>query len=162
MTEAAAEHVLGYRAVRYDDPLAQQLVGEVQQEYVTRYGEPDLGPTDPAQFDPPDGLFLVLLRDGEPVATGAYRRFRDDEQVRAAELKRMYVRLTARGLGLGRAVLAELERRLAAAGVQRVVLETGTMQPEAIALYTSAGYTPISGFGHYADAPEQRCFGKDL
>jgi hypothetical protein len=43
-----------------------------------------------------------------------------------------------------------------------VVLETGLAQPEAIALYTSAGYTPIAGFGHYKDAPLSRSFARDL
>ena len=50
--------------------------------------------------------------------------------------------LAAPGAGYGRAVLAELERTAAAAGRRRVVLETGTRQPEAIALYTSGGYSP--------------------
>ena len=43
-----------------------------------------------------------------------------------------------------------------------MVLETGTMQPEAIALYTSSGYEPVPGFGYYKDAPLSRCFGKRL
>jgi hypothetical protein len=43
-----------------------------------------------------------------------------------------------------------------------VVLETGLAQPEAIALYASAGYLPVEGFGHYRDAPLSRSFAKDL
>lgn len=161
MTET--DHRLEFRAVPYLDPLAQQLVEEVQQEYLVRYGEIDTGPADPEEFDPPSGLFLVVLHDGEPVATGAYRRWRygaGGEPV--AELKRMFVRSSARGRGLSRVVLAELERRLREAGVTRVVLETGTGQPEAIGLYSSSGYEPVPGFGHYEKAPEQRCYGKDL
>jgi hypothetical protein len=42
------------------------------------------------------------------------------------------------------------------------VLETGLAQPEAIALYTSAGYLPVPGFGHYKDAPLSRSFARDL
>ncbi len=42
------------------------------------------------------------------------------------------------------------------------MLETGTAQPEAIALYESSGYTRIEGFGHYLWSPENRCFGKPL
>ncbi len=55
----------------------------------------------------------------------------------------MFVPAGHRGRGFARAVLAELERIAAAAGRRRTVLETGTRQPEAIALYTSAGYTPV-------------------
>ena len=42
------------------------------------------------------------------------------------------------------------------------MLETGLQQPEAIALYASAGYAPIAGFGYYKDSPLSRCFGKPL
>jgi len=45
---------------------------------------------------------------------------------------------------------------------ERAVLETGTKQPEAIALYTSSGYTEIPHFGVYKNEPESRCFGKEL
>ena len=59
-------------------------------------------------------------------------------------------------------MLAELERTAAAAGHEVVVLETGTEQPEAMALYVSAGYHPIDGFGHYAGQPLSRAFRKQL
>jgi hypothetical protein len=42
------------------------------------------------------------------------------------------------------------------------VLETGTRQPEAIALYLSSGYVPVEKFGTYRDEPDSRCYGKDL
>jgi GNAT superfamily N-acetyltransferase len=79
-----------------------------------------------------------------------------------AELKRMYVVDRARGRGFARRLLAELERTAAAAGARRMVLETGTRQPEAIGLYRSAGYHPIPGFGVYRCAPGSRYFGKPL
>ena len=41
-------------------------------------------------------------------------------------------------------------------------LETGTAQPEAMALYESSGYARIESFGHYRDAPQNRCYGRDL
>ena len=62
----------------------------------------------------------------------------------------------------GRLVLAHLERTAAESGVRAMVLETGAAQPEAIALYTSSGYEPVPGFGHYRDSPLSRCFGKVL
>ena len=58
------------RAVPYDDPLARELVGRVQQEYVTRYGGPDEAVVDPAEFEPPAGLFLVAEVDGVPAGCG--------------------------------------------------------------------------------------------
>ena len=49
-----------------------------------------------------------------------------------------------------------------ALGYRRLVLETGTEQPEAIALYEREGYRPTEGFGHYADEPGSRYYAKDL
>jgi ribosomal protein S18 acetylase RimI-like enzyme len=74
----------------------------------------------------------------------------------------MYVVPEARGRGLARRLLAELEDSARAAGRVRMVLETGTEQPEAIALYLSSGYTPMPGFGVYRDDERSRCFAKRL
>ena len=152
-------------AVGYGHPDATRLVAAVQQEYVERYGGPDESPVDPLMFEPPHGTFLVGYVDGEPVASGAWRRRTDVPGFGAAplaELKRMYVVPRARGAGHARAVLAELERTAAAAGVEVMVLETGLRQPEAIGLYTSSGYERITPFGHYRDSPLNRCFAKRL
>jgi GNAT superfamily N-acetyltransferase len=139
----------------YDHPDAVALIAEVQQEYVVRYGDQDGTPVDPAEFAPPRGLFLVAYVDGTPAACGGWRAHETD-----VELKRMYVTPPFRGRGLARAVLAELERTARVAGFRRVILETGSKQPEAIALYESSGYLPVARFGYYADAPEAVHLGK--
>jgi ribosomal protein S18 acetylase RimI-like enzyme len=143
--------------VKYEAPEAAELIEEVQQEYVLRYGGRDATPVDPAEFEPPSGLFLVGSQDGVGMACGGWRSHGHD-----AEIKRMYVRPAARRSGLARAMLAELERTALAAGHRRIILETGSEQPEAVALYRSAGYTDIAPFGHYADAPQSIHLGKDL
>ena len=79
-----------------------------------------------------------------------------------AEIKRMYVMPRVRKAGVARTMLAHLERTAADAGIAALVLETGTRQPEAIALYESSGYVEIPGFGFYREAPLSRCFGKLL
>jgi GNAT superfamily N-acetyltransferase len=147
-----------WEVVPYIDPRLQVLVDEVQAEYVERYGGPDRTPIDPEAFAPPAGTFLLGLVDGEPVACGAYRRHEDE----VAEIKRMYVRADRRRRGIARELLAQLEARAAESGYVRAVLETGTAQPEALALYPSAGWTPIPGYGHYKWSLENRCFTKDL
>jgi GNAT superfamily N-acetyltransferase len=99
------------------------------------------------------------------VATCAWRRRADvlvDGTSRSAEIKRMYVVPSARGLGLARAMLAHLEETAHAAGAEAMVLETGARQPEAIALYESSGYLPIPGFGFYRDSPISRCLARSL
>jgi GNAT superfamily N-acetyltransferase len=158
--------VLELRTVPADHPDALRLVREVQQVYVERYGEADLTPMRAAEFAPPGGIFLVGYDvGGVPVACGGWRA-RDDADPGLtpgdAEIKRMYVVPAARGRGYARAVLAELERSAATAGRRRAVLETGTRQPEALALYTAQEYLPIPGFGVYRCAPDSRCFAKAL
>ena len=151
------------RALTHPDAAA--LIAEVQAEYVVRYGGPDETPLEPGYFDPPAGSFFVGYAGAEPVATGAWRRRSDVEALgssRTAEIKRMYVVPRARGRGLARAMLAHLERTAADAGAEVMVLETGIRQPEAIALYESAGYVPIPGFGFYKDAPLSRCMARSI
>jgi GNAT superfamily N-acetyltransferase len=149
------------RVVPYDHPDAVRLIADVQQEYVVRYGGIDETPTDPGEFAPPEGLFVVGYLDGTPVACGGWRAL-GGAAGPEAEVKRMYVAPVARGRGFARAVLEKLERTVADAGLRRVILETGLAQPEAIALYTSSGYTPIESFGIHRDSPNSRCFAKAL
>lgn len=143
---------------RYDDEVAADLVEQVQEEYVLRYGGRDGAPVDPGEFSPPHGLFLVVVLDGTAVGCGGWRDLGDGR----IEIKRMFTAPAVRGRGIARVLLAELERTAAAAGHSRVVLETGLAQPEAMELYASAGYDPIDGFGHYAGEPLSRAFAKDL
>ncbi|MFE5790967.1 GNAT family N-acetyltransferase [Streptomyces sp. NPDC056503] len=155
--------------IPYDHPDSVKLQDEVLAEYVVRYGdsEGDATPLDPSMFVPPRGLYLLAYDpEGRPVASGAWRRQDENDEGYAdgdAELKRMYVIPEARGLGLARRILALLEDDARAAGRTRVVLETGTAQPEAIALYTSSGYEPTAAkFGHYRHHDNSRCFAKPL
>lgn len=74
----------------------------------------------------------------------------------------MYVASAQRGRGHARAMLHHLESQAYAAGAAALILETGMMQPEAIALYESSGYLPVPGFGFYRDSPLSRCYAKLL
>ncbi|WP_035795446.1 GNAT family N-acetyltransferase [Kitasatospora mediocidica] len=153
------------RTTGYDHPDAQLLTAEVQQEYIRRYGEVDETVMHPEHFVPPQGTFVVAYLDGAPVACGGWRAKESGGpglQDGDAELKRMFVLSAARGKGLARAVLRHLEGSAAEAGRARVILETGTEQPEAVALYTSEGYQPITKFGIYRESPLSICLGKEL
>ncbi|MGW4382217.1 GNAT family N-acetyltransferase [Kitasatospora sp. NPDC004531] len=153
------------RTTGFGHPDAQKLADEVQQEYVVRYGDGDQTAVHTDHFDPPAGLFVIGYADGEPVACGGWRvKERDEDGLRDgdAELKRMYVVPAARGKGYARELLRHLERAAIAAGRTRMVLETGTLQPEAIGLYTSEGYADIRKFGYYKDHELSICMGKEL
>jgi len=94
------------------------------------------------ELRPPAGIFLVATLRAEPVGCGALK-FHGDEPT---ELKRMWVAESARGLGVGRRLLSELESRAAAAGAHVVRLETNKTLTEAINLYRSAGYREVDAF----------------
>jgi ribosomal protein S18 acetylase RimI-like enzyme len=101
------------------------------------------------ELTPPAGLLLVATLHGEPIGCGALK-FHDGQPT---ELKRMWIAPQARGMGLGRRLLAELEDHAVAAGSQLIRLETNRTLREAIALYQSAGYREVAAFNDepYAD-----------
>ncbi|MFD9331711.1 GNAT family N-acetyltransferase [Streptomyces sp. NPDC060065] len=158
---------MNIRRVPFDHPDAVKLNDQVQAEYAERYGdEGDVTPLDATMFEPPLGRYLIAYDEQDrPVATGGWRTQDENDEGYSdgdAELKRMYVVPQARGFGLARRILAALEADARTAGRTRMVLETGTEQPEAIALYTSSGYEPCAKFGHYRHSPMSRCFAKPL
>ncbi|MGY1857339.1 GNAT family N-acetyltransferase [Modestobacter sp. SYSU DS0290] len=158
--EPTAPDAVRLRPLGYDDPVAQQLIERVQQEYVVRYGGRDDAVVDPAEFSPPRGLFLVAEVDGKPAACGGWRVH--DAASATVELKRMYVEPGFRRRGLAAFVLAALERSAADTGYRHVVLNSGDRQPEALALYARHGYAPVPGYGIYADSPDAVFLGKRL
>lgn len=112
---------------------------------------------DLAALRPPDGAFFVALAvDGAVAGCGGLQR----HDPVTAEIKRMWVAASWRGVGLGRRLLGELEAGAAELGCERVVLDTNAVLEEAIAMYTSAGYEAIE---RYNDNPyAQRWFAKVL
>jgi ribosomal protein S18 acetylase RimI-like enzyme len=155
----------------YDHPDVVDLADQAQAHYRELYGGPgDESIVDAADFTSPSGLFLVGYLDGvgrTAVAMGGWRRLGDRPGLpsqNAAEIKRMYVAPSARGRGLSRMVLAELEATAREAGLDWLVLETGQPQVSAVRLYRSSGYTDIDGssYGHYAGHPLAVHLGKSL
>lgn len=138
-----------------DDPRIRQLVRELDADLTARY--PDEPCTGGAHIDPAI-RFLLAEADGHPIGCCAIQPCSDG----AAELKRMYVIPEARGRGAATRLLAEAERTAAALGHPRIRLETAVHQPEAIALYTRAGYTPIPNYPPYQHKQLSRCYAKPL
>jgi GNAT superfamily N-acetyltransferase len=95
-----------------------------------------------ADFTPPDGVFLVARLDGQAVGCGAVRTLDAD----ISEIKRMWVDSAARGLGIGRSLLAALEGAAAELGCRTVRLDTAAYLTEALPLYLSAGYAKIPAY----------------
>jgi GNAT superfamily N-acetyltransferase len=145
----------------FDSPDAVALCTAQQAEMLELYeGEADIGPTrDASMFVEPHGVFLVLRDDdGRAIGCGGIARF-DDAR---GEVKRMYVLPEARGRGLGRRLLDELEAEARRLGYASVVLETGDRQQEAVGLYESTGYERIPCYPPYDSRELSICYEKRL
>ncbi|WP_328338150.1 GNAT family N-acetyltransferase [Streptomyces violaceus] len=144
-------------AAAADDPRILPLVRDLDADLAARY--PDEPCTGGAHIHP--GVrFLLAEVDGRPVGCSAVQPFPFPDT--AAELKRMYVAPQARGRGIGARLLAEAERLASVLGHGEIRLETAVHQPEAIALYTRAGYTPIPNYPPYQHKTLSRCYAKPL
>jgi DNA-binding MarR family transcriptional regulator/GNAT superfamily N-acetyltransferase len=94
------------------------------------------------ELTPPAGMLLVARLREEPVGCGAIK-FHENA---VGELKRMWVAPRARGLGLGRRLLLELEHAAREAGITVLHLETNRTLVEAIEMYRHSGYQEVEAF----------------
>jgi DNA-binding MarR family transcriptional regulator len=94
------------------------------------------------ELRPPAGILLVATLHGDPIGCGALKL----PEGAPSQLKRMWVAASARGLGVGRRLLAELEAHAARSSSPVVRLETNAALTEAVALYRSAGYVEVPPF----------------
>ncbi|MFY0624725.1 MAG: GNAT family N-acetyltransferase [Reichenbachiella sp.] len=99
---------------------------------------------------------VVAYSHNKAVGCGAIKEL-DTQRM---EVKRMYVLPEERGNGFASSILNELEQWAKHLGYERCVLETGKMQPEAIALYQKCGYQTISNYGQYSGIENSLCFEK--
>jgi putative acetyltransferase len=151
---------LSISAEAFESPDAQRLITALDAGLAELYPpEQRFGPNLKAQhLEGGRGSFLVARDDGRAVGCGAIRIL----DAQTAEVKRMYVEPAHRGKGVGRAVLASLEAAARQLGARRLVLETGSHSPDALALYHGAGFLPIDCWGVYATSPTSVCLEKKL
>jgi DNA-binding MarR family transcriptional regulator/GNAT superfamily N-acetyltransferase len=150
-------------AIAIEDPTTPDARWCIEQYFAELNARFDAG-FDPArsisagahELVPPHGLLLLARMRERPIGCGALK-FHPDAPT---ELKRMWVEPAARGLGLGRRLVAELEQLARAAGSRVVRLETNRALSEAIQLYRSCGYREVQPFN---DEPyAHHWFEKDL
>lgn len=137
------------------NPDFQNLVAELDKELSIRNGESNAFYM---QFNKIDGLNHVVLAylNNVPVACGAIKQYDADTM----EVKRMYVQPNHRGHGIAKTVLLELEKWALEMSYKKCILETGLMQPEAIALYHKCNYRIIPNYGQYIGDEKSVCFEK--
>jgi GNAT superfamily N-acetyltransferase len=142
------------REATWEDPAGDALRTAQRAELTIRYGTPDSEPG-PAPTASDITVFLIAYDEaGEAIGCGGLRQIDDTH----GEIKRMYVVPERRGSGVSVAVLRALEENARGRGWSRLVLETGSEQPDAIRFYSREGYHRIPNFGHYVDSPISLCF----
>lgn len=141
-------------------PPARALIAALNAELSEMYPEP--GAThfrlDPEEVSEGRGAFLVAYDGDAPVGCGALRLI----DPRTGELKRMYVAPPLRSAGIGRRLVDALEAEALRLGAAHLVLETGSRQLAALALYQRAGFVAIPAYGEYVGSPTSICLGKGL
>ena len=137
---------------------AQQLVAALSADLNARYGYGGECGFHPDDTEQPGGIFVVARLNGRAVGCGALR----PRELGVGEIKRMYVAPDARRHGLSRQILMHLEAFARTFGYATLRLETGDRQPEARALYESAGYFPIPSYDPEAHDEHSRCYEKPL
>lgn len=96
------------------------------------------------ELTPPAGIFVVARLGGQPIGCGALKSKNGD----IGEIKRMWVRADARGLGIGRRILESLENHARELGIRTLRLETNETLSEAQALYRKCGYREVAAFNN--------------
>lgn len=140
-----------------DDADFQNLVKELDKDLSIRDGDEH---SFYAQFNKVDDIknALVAYQNDKAIGCGAIKKM--DEQT--MEVKRMYVPPKLRGNGIASQILKELETWSKELGYKKCILETGKMQPEAIALYHKNHYKIITNYGQYQGIENSVCFAKEL
>lgn len=148
------------RPADWDDADAATLRNAQRAEIKARYGTADSEPGPAPTADDIIAFLVAYDDDGvTPIGCGGLRAI-DDQH---GEVKRMFVVPDRRGSGVAPFVLQALEEHARAAlGWNRLVLETGDQQPDAIRFYEREGYTRIPNFGHYVHSTNSICFERSL
>jgi GNAT superfamily N-acetyltransferase len=158
LVEQEPAAVLEFRACAFDEAPASVLVQAMREEMAEIYDgleidNAQMPKAGAAELGPPGGMFVVGFEHGIPVCCGGIKQLPDG----ACEIKRMFVVPDARGRGVARALLAELEERARGLGYRLARLDTGPRQTTAQRIYERAGYEPI---GNFNDNPVATYFGE--
>src|SRR5436305_5466641 len=139
------------RPIDPEDPDAEyclaEYVAELNGRSEDRVFDPAVGATAlPHEVRPPAGEFFVVYLHGEPIGCGAVKHHPDAP----AEIKRMRIAPAARGPGIGRRLLEELEARARAGGASVARIETSGVLVEALSLYLASGWVEVPRFNDEA------------
>ncbi|MEO1760894.1 MAG: GNAT family N-acetyltransferase [Cyanobacteria bacterium J06629_18] len=136
--------------IRQWKPSDRNFAAEVIHSVLSEYGlgwEPNGADRDVLEVEnfylEQGGEFWVIEYQGEVVGTSAYYPIERGEN--AVEVRKMYLLPKARGFGLGKYLLQQLEATISCHGFKQIWIETASVLNEAVKLYESSGYKPAKG-----------------
>ena len=140
-----------------DDSDFIRLTEELDKELHKMYG------ADQARYDALNALdgienAVVAYLDQAPVGCGGFKEYAPG----VAELKRVFVQPGCRRRGISRQIVQMLHFMAKSLGYRKMILSTGNLQQDAMALYESMGYHPIDGYGEYRGDKIARCYEIEL
>ena len=149
--------MIRFTRTNFMNPDFQSLVVLLDEDLFERY------PVILAEYAPLNKVenletIVVAYQDEEPVGCGCFRHY----DASTVEIKRMFVKHNKRGLGIASGILKELEKWAKELSYQTILLETGSLQHEALALYRKRGYEDIDTFPPYIGMSDSICFRKQL
>jgi putative acetyltransferase len=149
--------MISFQRTTSNNPDFRLLVNLLDEDLIRRY------PVIQGEYAPLnkiDNLDTVVIayQDDEPVGCGCFRHY----DASSAEVKRMFVKDNKRGLGIASGILNELEKWAKELSYQFILLETGSLQHEALALYRKKRYEDIETYHPYIGMSDSICFRKEL
>jgi GNAT superfamily N-acetyltransferase len=151
------------KEVPWDQHEGQTLRQQQRDELDIRYGNTTHEPGTPPSGDDMTVFLVARGTDGTPVACGGLRNVVDSTLgPKVMEIKRMYAVPEVRGRGASTAILVALRDTARELGAKRLVLETGTGQPDAVRFYEKHGFTRIPLFGEYRESTLSYCYTQNL
>ena len=156
-----------FETVHWDDPRALALRTAMDVEMTALYAGRSAAQSDADQaavtaalaIDPETIVHTVIAidDDGSAVGHAALRPLGE-----SLEVKKVFISEEARGRGLSRALMGELERAALERDIHSLVLQTGNLQLAAIALYEAVGYRSVEVWAPYTAIPASLCYRKDF
>lgn len=135
---------------------ASRLIGELSDTLCRLTGSSGKSSFNMSDMQSPRAIFVIARVENVAVGCGALREISEE----VAEIKRMYVARSGRGIGRG--ILEYLESKARTLGYSKIILDTRKCNENAVKFYIKNDYCVGNNYGKYRDRPEAICFYKEL
>lgn len=155
--EAAAVRVLALEFVDWLRERYPEMAGEIDSYLEQQKFHQQIEDVRP-YYNPPKGECLLALKDGDALGILMLKAWEGE----VCEMNRMFVRESARGLGVGRALVEHLKGHARTMGFRTMILSLLPRHREARPLYLSAGFRPDERYRRPGNSAQAEIMSLDL